>query len=53
LIESIDGYLVISIEDEETMPPSSSPEEGVASSALHNSLSVVTFASIAYTAFMP
>jgi hypothetical protein len=56
LIESIDGYLVISIEDEETMPPSSLPEEAKkdgAASALYHSLSVVTFASIAYTALMP
>jgi hypothetical protein len=55
-IESLDGYLLISIEeDEETMPPSSSPEEAKkdgAASALHHSLSVVTFASIAYTAFL-
>jgi hypothetical protein len=57
LVESLDGYILISIEDEETMPPSSSPEEakkdGAASDVLHYSLSVVTFASIAYTAFMP
>jgi hypothetical protein len=59
MIESPDGYLLVSIEGEEE-EPSSAPsvgeddeEDGGATAALHyHSLSVMTFALIAYTFLM-
>jgi hypothetical protein len=63
LIESLDGYVLISMEEEESLPPSSSPHEGSsapsmgeedgATAALGHSLSVVIFASTVYTVLMP
>jgi hypothetical protein len=63
MIESLDGYLLISIEEVEgpstsvgEEEPSTAPsarEEDGATASLHRSLSVMTFASIAYTFLMP
>jgi hypothetical protein len=65
MIESLDGYLLISTEEDQEPSlapsvgeeePSSAPsvgEEDGATASLHHSLSVMTFASIAYTFWMP
>jgi hypothetical protein len=52
IVESLNGFLVVAIEEE---GPSSAPsmgEEDESTAALHHSLSVLTFASIAYTFYI-